>query len=133
MIIVHDSIIKEYIYFDRIKYSRVSLKFIVNIETTNVINSINSVKSTYLVFFINPTNSVLFTYPVSSINSTSSINSVFSIFFTNSTFSISTENKLQYLRKLYVLKHYNKEINNLDNYTKLNLYNLVSRYYHRRN
>ena len=61
MTTVYNSIMKEYIYFDRIKRLEISLKLIVNIETTNVVNSINivkfacSVSSVNFVFFMNST------------------------------------------------------------------------------
>ena len=133
MTTVHDPTIKEYTYFDRIKRPEISLKFVVNTETVNVINSTNSVKFTCPVSFMNPVNSVLFTCSVLSTNSMSPVNSVFSVFSTNFTLSTSVKNKLQYLQKLYVLEHYNKEMSDSDNYTKLNSYNSVSRHYHRRN
>ena len=91
MTTVYDFIIKEYIYFDRIKRFRTSLKLTVNIETVNVTNSINATKFTCLVFSINsvsPTNSVLSTYSVPSINTVFSTNSVLSttsVFFTTFT------------------------------------------------
>ena len=169
MITIYDSTMKKYTYFDRIKRPEISLKFVVNTETTNVANSTNTVKFTcstsltnptsftYPTSFVNsanstnstcptsPVNSTSFTYPTSSVNSTNSTNStcsasstsptnsVHSVFPTNSTSSVPSNDKLQYLRKLYVLEHYNKEMSDLDNHVKLNSYNSVNRHYHQRN
>ena len=130
MTIVYDPTMKEYVYFDRIKRSGTSLKYTVNIETTNVINSVNSIKFKCLTFLTNSvlsTNSILFTNSVLSTNFVSSVNSVLS---TNSMYSINSKNKLQYLRKLYVLDRYNIEMSDLDNHVKLNSYYLISRHYH---
>ena len=127
IIIVHDSTIEEYVYFDRIKRSKTFLKYVVNVETVNVTNSVNSIKFKCLTSF---TNFVFFTNSILSTNFVSLTNSILS---TNSTYSINSKNKLQYLRKLYILDRYNKEISNLDNYVKLNSYYLISRCYHRRN
>ena len=88
-------------------------------------SSTNPVSSTNLAFSVNP---VSFTNPVSSTNSTSSTNLMSS---TNPVFFTSSDTL--YLRKLYVLEHYNKEINNLDNHVKLNSSYSVSQHYHRRN
>ena len=103
MITVYNSIMKEYIYFDRIKHFEISLKFIVNTETVNVVNSVNFVKFTCSTFFMNPVNSVFFTCSVSFINSVSFVNSVFPVFLVNFTFFVSVKNKLQYLRKLFLV------------------------------
>ena len=143
MIIVHDSTIKKYIYFDRIKRFKIFLKLVIDVETINTINSINITKFTCPVSFTNSvfsTNSVFPVFSVSPVNSklfTNSILSTYSTSLTNSTFStylISFNNNLQqYIRKLYTLEHYNKEMSDLDNHVKLNSYYLISRYYHRRN
>ena len=121
MITVHDSTIKKYIYFDRIKRLEISLKFVINTEIVNVVNSINTTKFTCSTNF---TNSIFLVFSVLPIHSMSPI---------NSTSSISFKNKLQYLQKLYVLEHYNKEMDDSDNHIRLNSYYSVSRHYHRRN
>ena len=104
MTIIHDSITKKYIYFDEKKRFEISRKFVVDVETTK---------------FVNPTNTTKF---------------MCFTFSTNSIFSVPSNNQLQqYLRKLYILKHYNKEMRGLDNHARLNSHYLVSRHYHRRN
>ncbi len=45
----------------------------------------------------------------------------------------SNNQSQQYLRKLYALEHYNKEMGGSDNHAKLNSYYSVSQHYHRRN
>ena len=85
MIIVHDSTIKKYIYFDRIKRSNVSLQFTKDVKTVNTTNSINVVKFTFPVPSAYFTNSVNSTFLVFFVNFINSVISVFSIFFMKST------------------------------------------------
>ena len=152
MITVHDPTMEEYTYFDRIKRPGASLKLAVDAETANTANSINAAKFTCPVPSTNSTSSTksaLSTHPTSPMNSvlstrpvplTNSVLSTCLVLFTNSMFPVLSvfptsfdNNSQQYIRKLYVLEHYNKEMGDSDNHVKLNSYYLVSRHYHRRN
>ncbi len=161
MTTVHDPTMEEYTYFDRIKRPGASLKLAVDAETANAANSINAAKFTCPAPSANsapPVNSVLFTHPAPPANSAFSTNSALpthpappanSAFSTNSThpahpappanstcptcLTPSDNSSQQYIRKLYALEHYNKEMGGSDNHAKLNSYYSVSRHYHRRN
>ena len=115
-------------------------------ETANAANSINAAKFACPASSVNfassansasPVNYTISTCPASSVNSTLSTypaSSANTALLTNSAFSTASENKSQqYLRKLYVLEHYNKEMGGSDNHARLNSYYSVSRHYHRRN
>ena len=125
MTTVHDPTMEEYTYFDRIKRLEISLKLVVDTETANATNSINAVKFTCPTSLVN---SVLSTNSVFSVHPASPVNSTFSTYPTS-----SDNNSQQYIRKLYVLEHYNKEMGGSDNHVKLNSYYLVNRHYHRHN
>ncbi|ERF72396.1 hypothetical protein EPUS_07558 [Endocarpon pusillum Z07020] len=128
MTTIHDPTMEEYTYFKRIKRPKASLKYAVDAETANAANSANAMK------FVCPAPSTNSTPPANSTlsaNSAPPTNSTLSAppaLLANSTLPAppalpaNSENKPQYLRKLYALDRYNQEMGGSDNHAKLNSY-----------
>ena len=103
MTTVHDSTIKKYTYFDRIKRPKTSLKFVVNTETINVINSINVIKFTCLVSSINLTSFTCLVPSVNSANSTNSTYPVSPVNLTSFTYPVPSVNSVNSMNSTYLV------------------------------
>ena len=140
MTTVYDSLVDDCVYFDTIKRRDTFLKYVKFTESLDVANLVSFINSTSFTNSTSCTISALFTSSVSSVNFTNSICSMSSVLSINSILSASSVPftssvffMKSFLRKLYLLKRYNKEMNDLDNHTKQNSFYTTSRHHCRRN
>ncbi|KAF7511166.1 hypothetical protein GJ744_005063 [Endocarpon pusillum] len=128
MTTVHDPTIEEYTYFERTKRPRASRKLAVDAETANLANSTNSAKFTCPAPSAPPALSALSALPTNLTPPALPVPPAFPMLSAPPTLPAYPANSTpQYLRKLYTLEHYNKEMGGSDNHTKLNSYNLLGK------
>ena len=140
MTTVYDPLVDEYAYFDAIKRCGASLKYAKFAESLDAANSVSSASSTLSAPSAPSAPSSPSSPSANSANSANSKNSTSSALPANSTLPApcapcapSAPSLRPFLRKLYPLDRYNKEMGGSDNHAKLNSYYTTSRHHHRRN